>query len=86
MIVVGGMVRRADGGIVGETAVDFIRQFKVDYAVIGVSAIDDDGPFSISTIARCAPPRRSSLTPGGNPRLRLDEVHPLGAGAYRPYQ
>lgn len=43
VIVVGGMVRRADGGIVGEAAVDFIRQFKVDYAVIGVSAIDDDG-------------------------------------------
>lgn len=43
VIVVGGLVRRADGGIVGEAAVDFIRQFKVDYAVIGVSAIDDDG-------------------------------------------
>lgn len=43
VIVVGGMVRRADGGIVGETAVDFIRQFKVDYAVIGASAIDHDG-------------------------------------------
>ena len=43
VIVVGGMVRRTDGGIVGESAVDFIRQFKVDYAVIGVSAIDDDG-------------------------------------------
>ena len=43
VIVIGGMVRRADGGIVGEAAVDFIRQFKVDYAVIGVSAIDDDG-------------------------------------------
>ena len=28
---------------VGEAAVDFIRQFKVDFAVIGVSAIDDDG-------------------------------------------
>ena len=27
----------------GEAAVDFIKQFKVDYAVIGVSAIDDDG-------------------------------------------
>ena len=26
-----------------QAAVDFIRQFKVDYAVIGVSAIDDDG-------------------------------------------
>jgi DeoR family glycerol-3-phosphate regulon repressor len=43
VIVIGGMVRRADGGIVGEAAVDFIKQFKVDYAVIGVSAIDDDG-------------------------------------------
>jgi len=36
-------VRGSDGGIVGEAAVDFIRQFKVDYAVIGVSAIDPDG-------------------------------------------
>ena len=27
----------------GEAAVDFIRQFKVDYAVIGTSAIDHDG-------------------------------------------
>ncbi len=43
VIVAGGMLRRADGGIVGEQAVDFMSQFKVDYAVIGVSAIDDDG-------------------------------------------
>lgn len=43
VVVAGGVVRRADGGIVGEAAVDFIRQFKVDYAVIGVSAIDMDG-------------------------------------------
>lgn len=43
VIVAGGAVRRTDGGIVGESAVDFIGQFKVDYAVIGVSAIDDDG-------------------------------------------
>jgi DeoR family glycerol-3-phosphate regulon repressor len=43
VIVVGGVVRRSDGGIVGEQAVDFIGQFKVDYAVIGVSAIDEDG-------------------------------------------
>ena len=27
----------------GEAAVDFIAQFKVDHAVIGASAIDDDG-------------------------------------------
>jgi DeoR family transcriptional regulator, glycerol-3-phosphate regulon repressor len=43
VIVAGGSLRRADGGIVGETAVDFISQFKVDHAVIGASAIDDDG-------------------------------------------
>jgi DeoR family glycerol-3-phosphate regulon repressor len=30
-------------GIVGEAAVDFIRQFKVDYAIIGASAMDEDG-------------------------------------------
>lgn len=43
IIVAGGVVRHSDGGIVGEAAVDFIRQFKVDYAVIGTSAIDEDG-------------------------------------------
>ncbi len=43
VIIAGGVVRGSDGGVVGEAAVDFIRQFKVDYAVIGVSAIDADG-------------------------------------------
>jgi DeoR family transcriptional regulator, glycerol-3-phosphate regulon repressor len=43
VIIVGGTVRRTDGGIVGEQAVDAISQFKVDHAVMGVSAIDDDG-------------------------------------------
>ncbi len=43
VIIAGGLLRRSDGGIVGEQAVDFITQFKVDYAVIGVSAIDEAG-------------------------------------------
>jgi len=43
VVMAGGVVRSTDGGIVGETAVDFIRQFKVDHAVIGASAIDNDG-------------------------------------------
>ncbi len=43
VVIAGGVVRRSDGGIVGEAAVDFIRQFKVDFAVVGVSAIDEDG-------------------------------------------
>ncbi len=43
VIVVGGTVRRTDGGIVGEQSVEAISQFKVDHAVMGVSAIDEDG-------------------------------------------
>jgi len=43
VIVVGGRVRRADRASVGAFAVDFIRNFKVDYAIIGASAIDEDG-------------------------------------------
>lgn len=43
VIIAGGLVRHQDGGIVGEATVDFIRQFRVDYAVIGASAIDADG-------------------------------------------
>lgn len=43
VIVAGGPVRRSDGGIIGGAAVDFISQFKVDYAVIGASAIDEKG-------------------------------------------
>jgi DeoR family glycerol-3-phosphate regulon repressor len=43
VIIAGGVVRGSDGGIVGEAAVDFIKQFKVDFAVIGASAIDEDG-------------------------------------------
>ena len=43
VVIAGGQVRHADGGIIGEAAVDFIRQFKVDFAIVGTSAIDEDG-------------------------------------------
>lgn len=43
VVVAGGMLRKSDGGLVGEATIDFIKQFKVDYAIIGVSAIDPDG-------------------------------------------
>ena len=43
VIVAGGVVRARDRGIVGEAAVDFIRQFRVDLALIGISAIEPDG-------------------------------------------
>ncbi len=43
VIVTGGSLRRSDGGLVGNLTVDTIRQFKFDYAVIGCSALDQDG-------------------------------------------
>jgi DeoR family glycerol-3-phosphate regulon repressor len=43
VIVAGGQVRPGDQGIVGEATVDFIRQFKVDIGLIGISGIDADG-------------------------------------------
>ncbi len=43
VIVTGGVVRPRDRGIVGEAAVDFIRQFRVDIAIIGISGIEPDG-------------------------------------------
>jgi DeoR family glycerol-3-phosphate regulon repressor len=43
VVIAGGPVRRGDGGIVGEATVDLVKEFKLDYAVIGCSALDADG-------------------------------------------
>ena len=43
IMVAGGALRRSDGGLVGDFTSEFIQQFKVDYAIIGVSALDRDG-------------------------------------------
>ena len=43
IILAGGSIRRSDGGIVGSLTVQTIRQFKFDLAVIGCSALDEDG-------------------------------------------
>jgi DeoR family glycerol-3-phosphate regulon repressor len=42
VLLAGGNVRR-DGGVVGQASVDFINQFKVDFALVGISGIDEDG-------------------------------------------
>jgi len=41
--VAGGVVRASDQAITGEATVDFIRQFKVDIGLIGISGIEMDG-------------------------------------------
>ncbi|MGB1669435.1 MAG: DeoR/GlpR family DNA-binding transcription regulator [Candidatus Puniceispirillaceae bacterium] len=43
LVLVGGTVRAQDGAVVGGAAVEFIERYKVDYAVVGASALDDDG-------------------------------------------
>ena len=43
IMVAGGALRRSDGGLVGGLTTQFFEQFKVEYAVIGTSALDHDG-------------------------------------------
>ncbi len=43
VFVVGGLVRGADGSLVGDTAIANLGPFKFDCAVIGLSGFDDDG-------------------------------------------
>lgn len=43
VIVAGGVVRHRDRGVTGEATIEFISQFKVDFGIITISAIDLDG-------------------------------------------
>jgi len=43
VVVAGGTVRRSDGGLTGALTSRTVEQFKFDVAVIGCSALDEDG-------------------------------------------
>ncbi|EEZ50911.1 transcriptional regulator [Neisseria gonorrhoeae PID18] len=43
VIITSGVVRPLDGGITGVATVDFINQFKVDYAVMSTHGVESDG-------------------------------------------
>lgn len=43
VLLAGGEVRNKDGGIVGEATLDFIKQFRLDFGILGISGIDYDG-------------------------------------------
>lgn len=43
LVSVGGKVRTVDRAVVGALAMRFIENFRVDYALIGISALDSDG-------------------------------------------
>ena len=53
VVLAGGQLRRADGGLTGALTVQSLRAFKVDVAVIGCSALDAEGDlldFDISEV------------------------------------
>jgi DeoR family glycerol-3-phosphate regulon repressor len=54
IVVAGGTLRRADNGLVGNLTIRTLENFKFDHAVIGCSALDEDGDlldFDIQEVA-----------------------------------
>lgn len=43
IVVAGGVLRRSDGGLIGNLTISTIEQFKFDHAIIGCSALDMQG-------------------------------------------
>ena len=46
VIIAGGVVRSRDRGIVGEATIDLIGQFRLDFGIIGISGIEEDGALA----------------------------------------
>ena len=87
VVVAGGTVRRADGAVVGSTATQLIGQFKVDYAIIGASAIDEEGAlldfdYREVQVAQAIIANARGVHAGRG----FHELPPQRAGADRPYQ
>ena len=87
VIVAGGAVRRADGAVIGSTAISLIGQFKVDYAIIGASAIDEEGALldfdyrEVQAAQAIIANARSVMLVAD-----FDQAQPQRAGAHRPSQ
>jgi len=43
VVIAGGEVRHRDGGVIGEATEDFIKNFRMDFGIIGISGIDNEG-------------------------------------------
>ena len=87
VIVAGGAVRRADGAVVGSTAISLIGQFKVDYAIIGASAIDEEGAL-LDFDYREVQAAQAIIANARSVMLVADstKLAPQRAGAHRPSQ
>lgn len=87
VIAAGGRVRASDRAVVGALAMEFIRGFRVDLALVGASGIDPDGDFLdfdidevrvSQTIIRHA--RRVILAVDGS---KLDRAAPVRIGGLK---
>ncbi len=87
VIVAGGTVRRSDGAVIGSTAIKLIGQFKVDYAIIGASAIDEEGALldfdyrEVQAAQAIIANARSVMLVCDSTKLRR-----CGGRSHRPYQ
>ena len=61
LMILGGALRGSDGSLVGDLTTTTLRQFKVDVAVIGCSAIEDDGSVMDHDMDKIAV-KRAALT------------------------
>jgi hypothetical protein len=86
VIVAGGTVRRSDGAVIGSTAIKLIGQFKVDYAIIGASAIDEGGAARLRLSRGAGGAGDHRQCPQRHAGLRLDQAAAQCGRPHRPYQ
>ncbi len=63
----GGELRSHDGGVFGAQAVDFMRQFNVQHAILSIGAINADSGFMLHDLSEA----ELSRTIAGNARTRI---------------
>ena len=87
VVVAGGTVRRTDGAVIGSSANSLIQQFKVDYAIVGASAIDAEGAL-LDFDYREVQAAQAIIANARNVILVADshQIPAHRAGAHRPYQ
>lgn len=89
IIVTGGQLRPSDGGLVGEVAAEAIARFRLDIAIVGISAIDGDGALldfdlaeAVVTRAMLACARRRILVADATKFARSAPVRVAGLDAF----
>ncbi|NNF70669.1 MAG: DeoR/GlpR transcriptional regulator [Rhodobacteraceae bacterium] len=92
ILLTGGLVRRSDGGLVGEVTADFVRQFRVDVAVVAASALDASGDaldydFREVRVAQAmiAQARRAILAADSSKFTRSAPVRIAGIAAFETF-